>query len=82
MQDHLVQLVICDDGISFDPKHPPASRKQKKRLGLLDMCERANHVGGTVNVKSVAGQGTTITIKIPFGKIRRGSQIQFVENRL
>jgi PAS domain S-box-containing protein len=66
----LVQLVIHDDGISFDPEHHPASRKKKSRLGLLDMRERANFVGGIVQVKSAPGQGTSITVQIPFGKIR------------
>ena len=66
----LVQLLIHDDGISFDSKHPPVSRKKNDRLGLLDMCERANYVGGTVDVKSTRDQGTSITVKIPFGKIR------------
>jgi PAS domain S-box-containing protein len=78
----LVQLVIHDDGISFDAKHHPARRKQKSQLGLLDMRERANYVGGTVIVKSAPGQGTSITVQIPFGKIRGGgSQIQFAETR-
>jgi PAS domain S-box-containing protein len=65
MQGNLVQLVIHDDGVSFDLERHPASRKKKSRLGLLDMCERANYVGGTLNVKSAPGQGTTITAKIP-----------------
>jgi PAS domain S-box-containing protein len=68
----LVQLVIHDDGISFDPERHAASRNKKSRLGLLDMRERASYVGGTVNVKSAPGQGTSITVQIPFGKIRGG----------
>ena len=77
----LVQLVIHDDGVSFDPEHPPASRKQKNRLGLLDMCERANFVGGTMSVKGAPRKGTTVTVQIPFGKIRRGSQMQLAETK-
>jgi len=69
-QGDRVQLVIHDDGISFDPEHQPAWRKGKSRLGLLDMRERATYAGGNLSVKSAPGNGTTVTVQIPFGKIR------------
>jgi signal transduction histidine kinase len=65
MKDGFVQLVIYDDGISFDPKHLSATRKKQVRLGLLGMHERAAYVGGTLNVHSAPGKGTTITAIIP-----------------
>jgi PAS domain S-box-containing protein len=65
MKGDFVQLVVHDDGISFDPEHPPARRKQQGRLGLLGMRERAAYVGGTLNVESAPGKGTIITAKIP-----------------
>ena len=64
MKDDFVQLVIYDDGISFDPEHRSARRKKQVRLGLLGMRERATYVGGTLNVNSAPGKGTTITAKI------------------
>ena len=69
-QDGWVQLVIHDDGISFDLEQHPASPKKQGRLGLLSMRERAAYVGGTLSVKSAPGKGTTITVQIPLGKIR------------
>jgi PAS domain S-box-containing protein len=65
--DGLVQLVIHDDGISFDLEHPPARPRKQGRLGLLSMRERAAYVGGTLSVKSAPGQGTTLTVQIPLG---------------
>jgi len=62
---NLVRLVIHDDGISFDPDHHPASRSKPGRLGLLSMRERAAYVGGTLNVMSAPGKGTTIQVQIP-----------------
>jgi PAS domain S-box-containing protein len=62
-QSAFVQLMIKDDGISFDPDHHPA--RQKGGLGLLSMRERANYVGGTLTVKSVHGAGTEIQVRIP-----------------
>jgi PAS domain S-box-containing protein len=61
---NLVRLIIHDDGISFDPDHHPASRSKLDRLGLLSMRERAAYVGGTLQVASAPGKGTTIQVQI------------------
>jgi PAS domain S-box-containing protein len=60
-----VQLVIRDDGIGFDPNHPPVSRPGRVGVGLLGMRERAVYVGGTLAVKSARRAGTEIKIRIP-----------------
>jgi len=65
MKDDFVQLVIHDDGVSFDPKQLSARRKKQVRLGLLAMHERAAYVGGTLNVDSAPSKGTTVTAIIP-----------------
>ena len=61
----LVQLIIHDDGISFDPEHHPTRRTKKGRLGVIGMRERATYVGGTLIVNSALGKGTTIHAQIP-----------------
>jgi signal transduction histidine kinase len=73
--DAVVQLVINDDGIGFDPEHPPKRRKGKEGFGLLGMRERAIYSGGTLKVKSIrraglAKAGTAIEVRIPLGKAR------------
>jgi len=73
--DSVVQLVIHDDGIGFDPEHHPARRKGRGGLGLLSMRERAIYSGGALKVKSVcraglAKAGTAIEVRIPLGKAR------------
>jgi two-component system, NarL family, sensor kinase len=60
-----VQLAINDDGIGFDQNPRPTKRKRKGGLGLLSMRERATYAGGTLNLKSAPGKGTTIRAKIP-----------------
>jgi two-component system NarL family sensor kinase len=60
-----VQLVISDDGIGFDQDGHAASRKEKGRLGLLSMRERATYVGGALKIKSVLRAGTEIEVHIP-----------------
>jgi signal transduction histidine kinase len=67
-QRAFVQLAINDDGIGFDPDHHPVKRNGNAGLGLLGMRERATSVGGTLNIESVRGKGTTVTAQIPLGK--------------
>ena len=67
-QDDQVQVTIHDDGAGFDPDHHPARKNGKDGLGLLSMRERATYVGGTLNVRSTLGQGTTVKAQIPLGK--------------
>lgn len=61
----VVQLVIKDDGIGFDPDHQPVRRNGKVGLGLLSMRERAGFVSGTFKLKSVRHVGTEIQVRIP-----------------
>ena len=69
-RDDLVQLVVHDDGVSFDLERHPASPRKQGRLGLISMRERAACLGGILSVKSAVGKGTTIMVQIPLEKIR------------
>lgn len=62
---NIVQLVIKDDGVGFDPNHHSTRQKGKAGLGLLSMRERASYVGGGLKVKSHRRVGTEIKIRIP-----------------
>jgi PAS domain S-box-containing protein len=61
----LVQLVIKDDGIGFEPDPHPTRQKRSAGLGLLSMSERATVVGGTFKIKSIRGAGTEIAVTVP-----------------
>jgi PAS domain S-box-containing protein len=69
-QGKFVELSITDDGIGFDPRLHPARRTGNSGLGLHSMRERAASVGGTLEIESAAGQGTTIRARIPFSANR------------
>lgn len=62
-----VLMRIKDDGISFDFQRV-CHCGVDKCLGLLGMKERAEMVGGTFEIESALGQGTTILVIIPFTK--------------
>jgi PAS domain S-box-containing protein len=54
-----ISLRIEDDGIGFDAKRADSEADQV-HLGLVGMRERMQIIGGTLQIRSAAGQGTTI----------------------
>jgi signal transduction histidine kinase len=60
--DGTVTLRVQDDGIGFDPG---ARAISARRLGLVSMQERAAALGGSLQIDSAAGQGTTVTAQVP-----------------
>ncbi len=60
----LVRCSVRDDGAGFDVAAVLASRGGGG-LGLLGMQERLNALGGSLEIQSLPGRGTTLLIKIP-----------------
>lgn len=67
-----VVVEVADDGRGFtvepDIDRPPESRQgatRGSRYGLVGMRERAGRAGGTLEVTSAPGQGTTVTVAVP-----------------
>ncbi len=62
----LVQLKVVDDGAGFIPKPSSNSTdKTKGGLGLTSMRDRAEALGGTVQLTTFPGSGTSVTVTIP-----------------
>jgi len=59
-----VRCSVRDDGAGFDVAAVLASRGGGG-LGLLGMQERLNALGGSLEIQSLPGRGTTLLIKIP-----------------
>ncbi|MBN2560390.1 MAG: histidine kinase, partial [Phycisphaerae bacterium] len=59
-----VYLEVTDDGKAFSVQDVLAN-KRRRRLGLLGMRERAEMVGGTLDIESTPGKGTTVQARIP-----------------
>jgi two-component system CheB/CheR fusion protein len=60
-----VVLIVEDNGQGFDPKEESIIRASGKGLGLIGMRERANLVGGSLEIESAPGQGTAIFALVP-----------------
>ncbi|HEY2657061.1 MAG TPA: GAF domain-containing sensor histidine kinase [Solirubrobacteraceae bacterium] len=60
--DRRVRLEVADDGSGFDPD---AAELRARHLGLTSMEERAQELGGRLQIHSSAGAGTTVTLEVP-----------------
>ena len=56
-----VRLEIRDDGVGFDPE----AARETRGLGLDSVAERAALMGGTLQVESTPGAGTTVFVEVP-----------------
>ena len=65
-----VHLEIQDEGpgLSHD------AVKSRRTLGLISMAERARLVGGTLNVRSIPGQGARVEVAVPLVNDRHAEQ--------
>jgi len=66
--DNSLVLTIRDDGRGFDLSGRARARADERShgLGLVGMRERAQIINGKINVSSTVGQGTTITLEVPW----------------
>jgi signal transduction histidine kinase len=62
--------VVEDDGRGFDPEAGRAAHPGHRHLGLAGMHERVALVGGTLEVESAPGEGTTVFARIPLPDAR------------
>lgn len=57
--EHLLKIVINDDGVGFNPEHADG-------FGLSGMQERVEGIGGHFSLVSSLGMGVQITVELPF----------------
>lgn len=62
---HLL-LTVYDNGQGFVPLPKLTNLVNQNKLGLIGMQERVESIGGSFEIHSGPGQGTTIRIKVPF----------------
>lgn len=65
--DEQVELEIVDNGIGFDPD----TAGNGGGMGLVNMRERAEKLGGTLRTVSALGEGTRVSVSV---KVRQDSQ--------
>ncbi|NPV10128.1 MAG: HAMP domain-containing protein [Anaerolineae bacterium] len=61
-----VNLVVRDNGSGFEVPPHLSQLARRGHFGLLTMQERAQLVGGDLQVRAYPGAGTTITLSVPY----------------
>jgi PAS domain S-box-containing protein len=61
MEDGELCLAVTDDGVGFEP----GTKRVNGSLGLVSMAERARFAHGRFSIKSHAGRGTRIDVRVP-----------------
>ena len=59
-----LDIEVRDDGVGFDPTQIGAGH-----YGLIGLRERARLIGGTLNIESAPGQGTTLKVRLPISQM-------------
>lgn len=78
IEDHQAVLAVEDDGVGFRPDQAFATTGEHRPWGLLGMQERAALVGGSVEIRSQAWEGTKVHVIIPLpaGDAEQGDREQ------
>lgn len=63
-----LRLIVEDNGAGFNPG--VLGRSEFPRFGLATMRERAESMGGSFQLDSTPGQGTRVTVELPFSSER------------
>ena len=62
---NILTFILKDNGVCFDLEHFVGHISTEKGLGLAAMNERAKMLGGSFEISSQKGIGTTLTISVP-----------------
>ena len=57
------KIIVCDDGKGFELK---TALKKKNHFGLKSIQTRVESVGGEVSINTAEGEGTQVTVAIPY----------------
>jgi two-component system sensor histidine kinase NreB len=68
--DGRAMVQVADEGRGFDPVEVGPGRAG---LGLWNMRERAQEIGGDIDIRSAIGAGTQVTISVPLAEQRNGT---------
>jgi len=64
-RDGWIEVQVEDDGIGFEPAETSAPSESGRGLGLLGLHERIELAGGSVQIESTPGDGTSVRMRVP-----------------
>lgn len=73
--EEAVCVDIMDDGVGFVLSEIGKGEKKNSGFGLSIMRERAQLLGGTLYIRTGVGEGTTVSIEVPYDGFRDKEEI-------
>jgi signal transduction histidine kinase len=61
-----LMVMVQDDGVGFDTAAMENGYEQRGSLGMVNVRERAELIGGRLTLRSAPGQGTEVMIRVPW----------------
>ena len=75
----MLSVIVEDNGCGFNVEEVMARKVGRTSLGLYGMIERAQLLGGTLDIESYPGGGTTIYVRIPLNGTGEGRRVTIKE---
>ncbi len=64
-EEDLFVVRIQDNGVGFDVKEVNRDYSSRGSLGMINLQERAEQIGGSIKIESKPGKGTMVTLVVP-----------------
>ena len=64
-----IVLIVEDDGVGFNVAENAKLRAKEKGMGLFGMRERATLIGGSLEIESKQGDGTSVYARVPASSV-------------
>jgi signal transduction histidine kinase len=65
-EDQSLVLSVRDYGQGFEPPDLPDAMAREGHFGLMGIQERALLYGGRLTIRSTVGEGTAVTVRLPY----------------
>ena len=65
--DGRIEISVEDDGVGFDATGFGETFGASGGFGLFSIRERLHHLGGSLSIRSSAGEGTRVDVAAPLG---------------
>lgn len=69
-----VCTTVSDDGVGFDVDHTDLTMHRTGGFGLFNIRERLDYIGGSMEIQSLPGQGSTFVLIAPLKNTLQGNK--------
>ena len=66
-----IRICVEDNGVGFIPLSKHSSKEKNKGFGLFSIKERLDQLGGYLEIKSLDGRGTQVSLTVPLKNKRK-----------